>query len=101
MRRIVPLAAAITLLAAAPAYAATRTITIDSAFSPSVLVVSPGTTLIWHNTGSQEHSFSGDVNSSTIAPGASTAPRVLTREGQYHYALAGNGAVKGTIVVAR
>src|SRR3954469_13994711 len=101
MRRIVPLAAAILLVAAAPAYAATRTITIGSAFTPSVLVVSPGTTLVWHNADGQAHSFSGDVNSNTIPPGASTAPRVINRQGQYHYALAGNGAVKGTIIVTR
>src|SRR4051794_11032268 len=101
MRRIVPLAAAILLVAAAPAYAATRTITIGSAFTPSVLVVSPGTTPVWHNADGQAHTFSGDVNSNTIAPGASTAPRVINRQGQYHYALAGNGAVKGTIIVTR
>jgi plastocyanin len=101
MRRQVPLAVALALLAAPTAHAATRTITIGSAFTPSVVVVPPGTTLIWRNSDGQAHSFSGDVNSATIAPGASTAPRVLNREGQYHYALTGNGAVKGTVVVAR
>lgn len=101
MRRLVPLAAAVALLAAPTAHAATRTITIGSAFTPSVVVVKPGTTLVWRNSDGQPHSFSGDVNSATIAPGASTTPRVLNREGQYHYALAGNGAVKGTVVVTR
>src|SRR4051812_41613614 len=101
MRRLVPLAAALALAATAPAHAATRTIVIGSAFTPSVLIVSPGTTLVWRNADGQAHSFSGDVKSAMLAPGASTTPRVLTREGQYHYALDGNGAVKATIVVAR
>jgi plastocyanin len=101
VRRSLLLTAAILLVAVSTAQAATRTITIGSAFTPSVVVVKPGTTLIWRNGDGQPHSFSGDVNSATIAPGASTAPRVINREGQYHYALAGNGAVKGTIIVAR
>jgi plastocyanin len=101
MRRLVPLAAALALLAAPTAHAATRTITIGSAFTPSVVVVKPGTVLVWRNSDGQSHSFGGDLNSQLLQPGASTAPRVLNRPGQYHYSLSENPAVKGTVVVAR
>jgi plastocyanin len=101
MKRLVLLAAVASLTAAPTAHAATRTISIGAAFTPSVVVVTPGTTVVWRNDDSREHTITGDLNSSTLAPGASTAPRVLTRLREYHYELADNGNVNGTIVVAR
>ena len=101
MKRLVLLAAVASLAAAPPAHAATRTITIGAAFTPSVVVVPPGTTLVWRNGDSKPHTLTGDINSTPLQPGVSTTPRVLSRLGEYHYELADNGNVNGTIVVAR
>jgi hypothetical protein len=101
MRRLAPLAALLALAAPLPAHAATRTIGIGSAFSPSVVVVPPGTTLIWRNDDSRPHQLGGELNSSVLQPGQRTAPRVLGRIHSYHYRLADNAAVRGTVIVQR
>src|SRR3954447_24491874 len=101
MKRLVLAAAVASLAIAPPAHAATRTITIGAAFTPSIVVVPPGSTLIWRNADSKAHTISGDVNSAALQPGASTAPRVLRGLGEYHYSLADNGSVKGMVLVAR
>jgi plastocyanin len=98
MRRLIPLAAAVALAAAPTAHAASRTIAIGAAFTPSVVVVTPGTTLIWTNGDGQAHTLTGDISSPAIKAGE-TYSRALVRSGQYHYTDAGNAAVKGTIVV--
>src|SRR3954449_1262392 len=101
MKRLVLSFAVASLAAAAPAHAATRTISIGAAFTPSAAVVPSGTTVVWRNDDSKPHAISGDLDSAQLQPGASTAPRVLRRLGEYHYALADNSAVKGTIVVSQ
>lgn len=101
MKRPVLALLALAFVGAPPAHAATRTIAIGAAFTPSVVVVAPGTTLIWRNDDSRVHTLTGDLNSSALQPNGQTAPRVLGRVGTYRYSLADNSAVRGTVVVAR
>lgn len=99
MRRLI-LPAAIALIAAAPttANAASRTITIGSAFGPSIVVVHSGTTVVWHNTDSRVHTLTGDIRSGAIAAG-DTYQRALVKLGAYRYYDANNGLAKGTVIV--
>lgn len=78
----------------------------DSAFTPAVVTVSPGTTVTWTNNGSSSHVvnvttsvFGGSANSGLILPGG-TYSRAFTDAGTYYYvdstnpnAITNNGTV--------
>src|SRR3954462_2109430 len=101
MKRLGLAAAVASLAAPPPAHAATRTITIGAAFTPSVVVVAPGTAVVLRNSDSLPHTITGDLSSGMLQPGTSTSARVLRRLGEYRYTLADNGSVKGMVIVAR
>ena len=73
---------------------------IGAAFNPSVIVVTPGTTVNWHNGDGSSHRLTGGVPSRTIAPTENFA-RAFVKPGTYRYADAANPAIKGTVIVAR
>lgn len=82
---------------------ATGSVTIlDSSFSPQVLAVQAGATVVWTNKSSKDHTVrSEDSNvydSGNIPPGGSYK-RVFEWPGSYLYFSASDPKMKGTIVV--
>ena len=76
-------------VSAAPAGAVTKTIAVvDFAFNPKGMSVAQGTTVNWQNTGTRTHTATQDAgffNTGNIAPGTTSAGKVLTAAGGYAY----------------
>jgi plastocyanin len=91
--------------AALPAGAATTTVSVvDFAFSPKSVKVAQGDTLQWHNTGTRPHTATQDAplsafSTGNIAPGATSAGKVLNAAGTYPYHCTIHPTMVGTIKV--
>lgn len=73
----------------------------DKIFSPSVLTVNKGTTVVWSNNDLTEHSVTAeneDFDSDTLKPGQSYS-RTLYKPGTYTYFSSKDPVVRGTIQV--
>jgi plastocyanin len=91
------------LLGAAPAWAATETVTIDNyTFTPATLIVHPGDTVIWTNKDSIPHTATAldgkSFDSGAIDPGASWK-FVFTKVGHFTYRCAIHPDMRGSIDV--
>lgn len=79
----------------------------DSAFTPRILTVEPGTKITWTNAGAMTHNVTADNNSfrsNTLSPGA-TYSQTFTLVGNYPYHCSLHGGVggvgmSGSVVVA-
>ena len=73
----------------------------DKVFSPSVLTVNKGTTVVWSNNDLTEHTVTAqneDFDSDTLKPGQSYS-RTLYKPGTYSYFSSKDPIVRGTIQV--
>ncbi|MGZ8763448.1 MAG: cupredoxin domain-containing protein [Acidimicrobiia bacterium] len=90
------------MLAAGPAGAATKTVSItDSSFDPPTLEVEPGDTVIWTNDGTATHDVSADdgtFQSGPLAPGQ-TFPFTFQTQGTYVYRSTTDSNLTGSITV--
>ncbi|HEY1856872.1 cupredoxin domain-containing protein [Acidocella sp.] len=91
------------LLAAAPALAATETVTINNyTFTPATLTVHAGDTVIWTNQDSIPHTATAldgkSFDSGAIDPGESWK-FVFTKAGQFKYRCAIHPDMRGAIDV--
>jgi plastocyanin len=91
--------------AALPAGAATTTVSVvDFAFSPKSVKIAQGDTLQWHNADTSTHTATQDAplgafNTGTIAPGATSAGKVLNAAGTYPYHCTIHAGMVGSIKV--
>jgi plastocyanin len=84
-----------------PPVARGRLVIADFAFRPASITVSPGTTLVWQNTGVAPHtvtSRAGLFDSKFIASGA-TYSHTFTKPGTYPYLCAIHPDMTGTVLV--
>ncbi len=77
----------------------------DNAFSPQVLNVEPGTTVIWTNTGKSNHTVNGTGgvllwDSGNLSPGMQYK-RVFDQPGIYDYSCGLHAEMKGQIIVGK
>lgn len=82
--------------------AANRVVTVsitNQGFSPAVVVVPTGTTVLWRNNDTVAHGLSGQVTSSGMLPPGATYERRFTTPGQYQYHDASHPDSSGTVVV--
>jgi plastocyanin len=90
-------------VSAVPAGAATKTIgVVDFAFSPKGVTVAQGTTVNWQNTGTRTHTATQDsafFNTGNIAPGTTSAGKVLTAAGGYPYHCTLHPSMVGSVKV--
>jgi len=90
-------------VSAVPATAATKTISVvDFAFNPKGVSVSQGTTVNWQNTGTRTHTATQDAaffNTGNIAPGTTSAGKVLTAAGGYAYHCTIHPSMVGSVKV--
>ena len=91
------------LLGAAPALAATETVTINNyTFTPATLAVHPGDTVIWTNQDSIPHTATAldgkSFDSGAIDPGESWK-FVFTKAGHFNYRCAIHPDMRGAIDV--
>jgi plastocyanin len=91
------------LLGAAPALAATETVTIDNyTYTPATLTVHPGDTVIWMNQDSIPHTVTAldgkSFDSGAIDPGDSWK-FVFTKAGHFAYRCAIHPDMRGVIDV--
>lgn len=73
----------------------------DKIFSPSILTVNKGTTVVWSNNDLTEHTVTAeneDFDSDTLKPGQSYS-RTLYKPGTYSYFSSKDPIVRGTIQV--
>lgn len=73
----------------------------DSVFSPQVIAVNPGDTVVWKNVGKLNHTTTGANtlwDSGNIAPGGSFS-RTFTASGRYEYRCSYHPGMTGTVVV--
>ena len=72
----------------------------DTGYAPERMVVAPGTTVIWRNSGVGTHTATaaGLFDSGNIEPGAAWA-FTFTKAGTYTYGFTVHPGVTGTIVV--
>lgn len=73
----------------------------DKIFSPSVLTINKGTTVVWSNNDLAEHTVTAeneDFDSDTLKPGQSYS-RTLNKPGTYTYFSSKDPLVRGTIQV--
>lgn len=82
---------------------ATVVVTIlDNAFSPQVIAINAGDTVVWTNKGKSNHTSTFDTSllwdSSNIFPGKSYS-RKFTAPGSYNYHCNVHAGMKGTVVV--
>jgi plastocyanin len=105
MRRAILIALACLFLgvSAAPAVAVTKTVAVvDFAFSPKGVTVAQGTTVNWQNTGTRTHTATQDAaffNTGNIAPGTTSAGKVLTAAGGYPYHCTIHTSMVGSVKV--
>jgi plastocyanin len=91
------------LLSAAPALAATETVTINNyTYTPATLTVHAGDTVIWNNQDSIPHTVTAldgkSFDSGAIDPGASWK-FVFTKAGHFNYRCAIHPDMRGAIDV--
>ena len=90
-------------VSAVPAGAVTKTIAVvDFAFNPKGVSVAQGTTVNWQNTGTRTHTATQDAaffNTGNIAPGTTSAGKVLTAAGGYPYHCAIHPSMVGSVKV--
>jgi plastocyanin len=90
---------------ALPAGAATTTVSVvDFAFSPKTIKIAQGDTVQWHNTGTRTHTATQDAplsafSTGNIAPGATSAGKVLSAAGIYPYHCTIHPSMVGSIKV--
>lgn len=77
----------------------------DDTFSPQIVAINPGDTVVWKNVGKNNHTSTGVGNpliwdSGNIAPGKSYS-RKFTATGQFEYHCGIHDNMKGTVVVGK
>ncbi len=91
---------------AANAYATDHVDIVDFAFSPGTIIVPPGTTVTWTNTGAQPHSATSTVSetnpvkfdSGILEPGASYS-FTFDKAGTYDYFCVPHPFMRGKVIV--
>jgi plastocyanin len=74
----------------------------NSSFSPQTITVSAGSTVVWTNKDSSEHSIVSDNNQFPSSPRISNGQAfstLLTEKGTYSYHCGVNTSIKGKIIV--
>jgi len=107
MRRIglVTITCLALVLSALPAAAVTKTVgVVDFAFDPKTQGAKQGDTVQWQNTGARTHTATQDAplslfTTGNIAPGATSAGKVLNAAGVYPYHCAIHPSMVGSIRV--
>ena len=90
-------------VSAVPAGAVTKTISVvDFAYNPNGTSAAQGTTVNWQNTGTRTHTATQDAgffNTGNIAPGTTSAGKVLTAAGGYPYHCTIHPSMVGSVKV--
>jgi plastocyanin len=86
--------------AAAPAVTRPARVSItDSKLAPAIVTIHVGGSVEWRNGGARPHGLRGAVTTPTPIPVGQTFRKRFPRAGTYHYALADNPDVQGTVIV--
>jgi hypothetical protein len=98
-------AVALTALVAGPAAAPAvirpaRVSIADSKLAPAIVTIRLGGSVEWRNGGTRPQGLRGAVTTPTPIPVGQTFHRQFRRAGTYHYALADDPDVQGTVIVA-
>ena len=83
-----------------------KTVTVeikDNVFSPQIVAINAGDTILWKNVGSNNHTTRSSASSllwdsGNLAPGA-TYRRTFASDGRYEYLCASHAGMKGTVIV--
>lgn len=82
-----------------------KTVTVeirDNAFSPQIIAINAGDTVIWKNAGQSNHTVHNITgvlwDSGNLVPGA-TFSRKFTATGRYEYGCGVHASMKGTVIV--
>lgn len=101
MRRALLAAMALAVLPGTVAHAATHTVSIEGMkFSPAVITVQAGDTVVWHNKDIVPHTVTaaGKLDSGTVAAGQRWTWKA-TADGRVEYVCTFHPGMKGTVIV--